>query len=340
VKILGTTPETIDLAEDRDRFRHVMERLGIPQPQSGMAKNVEEALQIAGQIGYPLMVRPSYVLGGRAMEVVHDEEMLRRYLEAAVEVTPERPILIDKFLENAIEAEADAISDGTDAFVPAVQKQGLKYRIEETNNFFNGGAKDVSNTFASALWALDYLYWWADHNARGVNFHTGDKVAAGEDQAPCWYATFHTVPGGYHALPIAYAIKAFDLGSHGRLLPTTVSPGAADLAAYAVLGDDNTLFITLVNKGASAIDVSIATPSLQARPTAMFLTAPGSNVTAIDGVTLGNSSISLDGNWAGHWTAVSASKRAVALKIGPSSAAVVKLRLKSSPATHRPEVLR
>jgi hypothetical protein len=227
-----------------------------------------------------------------------------------------------------------------DAFVPSVQKQGLKYRIEETNNFFNGGAKDVSNTFASALWALDYLYWWADHNARGVNFHTGDKVAAGEDQAPCWYATFHTVPGGYHALPIAYAIKAFDLGSHGRLLPTTVSPGAADLAAYAVLGDGNTLFVTLVNKGASAVDVSIDTPTLQARPTAMLLTAPGSNIAATDGVTLGNSSISLDGNWAGHWTAVSASKRAVALKIGPSSATVVKLRLKSSPATHRPEVLR
>ena len=122
VRIIGTTPETIDLAEDRDRFRQMMRKLGIPQPASGMASTLEEALQVAEEIGYPLMVRPSYVLGGRAMEVVHDEEMLKRYVSVAVDVTPERPILIDKFLENAIEAEADAIADGTEAFVPAVME--------------------------------------------------------------------------------------------------------------------------------------------------------------------------------------------------------------------------
>jgi carbamoyl-phosphate synthase large subunit len=122
VKIIGTSPDTIDLAEDRDRFRRVCRKLGIPQPESGMASNLEEALAIADTIGYPLMVRPSYVLGGRAMEVVHDEDMLKHYVAAAVEVSPERPILIDKFLENAIEAEADAIADGTDAFVPAVME--------------------------------------------------------------------------------------------------------------------------------------------------------------------------------------------------------------------------
>ena len=122
VKILGTSPETIDLAEDRDRFRGIMDKLGFPMPESDMAVSVEQALEIAERIGYPLMVRPSYVLGGRGMEVVHDEEMLRRYMAAAVEVTPERPILIDKFLDNAIEAEADALSDGTDVFVPAVME--------------------------------------------------------------------------------------------------------------------------------------------------------------------------------------------------------------------------
>jgi len=122
VNIIGTSPETIDLAEDRDRFRKMMDKLGIPMPASGMASTLEEALAIAARIGYPLMVRPSYVLGGRGMEVVHDEEMLKQYVAAAVGVTPERPILIDKFLENAIEAEADAISDGTDAFVPAVME--------------------------------------------------------------------------------------------------------------------------------------------------------------------------------------------------------------------------
>jgi carbamoyl-phosphate synthase large subunit len=122
VKILGTSPETIDLAEDRDRFRQMMQKLKIPMPESGMASNLEEALNVAKRIGYPLMVRPSYVLGGRGMEIVHDEEMLKEYVAAAVDVTPDRPILIDKFLENAIETEADAISDGTDAFVPAVME--------------------------------------------------------------------------------------------------------------------------------------------------------------------------------------------------------------------------
>ena len=122
VKILGTSPDTIDLAEDRDRFGQMMSKLGIPMPESGMASTLDEALAIAGQIGYPLIVRPSYVLGGRGMEIVHDEESLRLYVAAAVNVTPERPILIDKFLENATEAEADAIADGVDAFVPAVME--------------------------------------------------------------------------------------------------------------------------------------------------------------------------------------------------------------------------
>ncbi len=126
VRILGTSPETIDLAEDRDRFRKIMEKLGIPQPESGMAGNLAQALEIAGRIGYPLMVRPSYVLGGRGMMIVNDEEMLARYVAAAVDVNPDRPLLIDKFLEDAIEAEADALSDGNDAFVPTVM-QHIEY---------------------------------------------------------------------------------------------------------------------------------------------------------------------------------------------------------------------
>ena len=122
VRILGTTPEIIDLAEDRDRFRKMMEKLRIPMPQSEMAGTLDEALAAAERIGYPLMVRPSYVLGGRGMEIVHDEEMLREYVAKAVDVTPDRPILVDKFLENATECEADAIADGTDAYVPAVME--------------------------------------------------------------------------------------------------------------------------------------------------------------------------------------------------------------------------
>jgi len=121
-RIFGTTVDTIDLAEDRDRFRKMMDKMKIPMPESGMASNLEEALKVSSRIGYPLMVRPSYVLGGRGMEVIYDEEMLEQYVQAAVDVTPERPILIDRFLENALEAEADALSDGTETFVPAVME--------------------------------------------------------------------------------------------------------------------------------------------------------------------------------------------------------------------------
>ena len=122
VNILGTTPATIDMAEDRDLFRKMMEKLGIPMPRSGMASNLQEARTIAHEIGYPLMVRPSFVLGGRGMEVVRDEDMLVEYVEKAEDVTPERPILIDKFLEHATECEADAIADGHDAFVPSIME--------------------------------------------------------------------------------------------------------------------------------------------------------------------------------------------------------------------------
>ncbi|MBQ7614065.1 MAG: carbamoyl-phosphate synthase large subunit [Butyrivibrio sp.] len=122
VNILGTTPEVIALAEDRDKFRIMMEKLGIPMAESGMASDVEGAKEIAKRIGYPVMVRPSFVLGGRGMEIVRDEESMEGYMRAAVGVTPDRPILIDRFLNNAMECEADAISDGKEAFVPAVME--------------------------------------------------------------------------------------------------------------------------------------------------------------------------------------------------------------------------
>ncbi len=122
VKILGTSPSVIDLAEDRDEFRTMMDKLGIPMPESGMATTVEEAKEIANRIGYPVMVRPSYVLGGRGMEVVYDDESMIGYMEAAVGVTPDRPILIDRFLHHATECEADAIADGEHAYVPAVME--------------------------------------------------------------------------------------------------------------------------------------------------------------------------------------------------------------------------
>ncbi len=122
VHILGTSPDSIDMASDRGRFSKMMKKYGIPMPEAGTATNLKEAIEVAKRIGYPLIVRPSYVLGGRGMEIVHDEEMLRTYVAAAVGVTPDRPILIDRYLENAIETEADALADGTDVFIPAVME--------------------------------------------------------------------------------------------------------------------------------------------------------------------------------------------------------------------------
>jgi carbamoyl-phosphate synthase large subunit len=122
VNILGTTPENIHLAEDRERFRERMIALGIPQPESGTPRSLKQALGIAERIGYPLMVRPSYVLGGRGMQIIYDEDMLRSYVEEAIQVNSEHPILIDRFLEHAVEVEVDALSDGEDTFVAAIME--------------------------------------------------------------------------------------------------------------------------------------------------------------------------------------------------------------------------
>ncbi|MCL1828001.1 MAG: carbamoyl-phosphate synthase large subunit, partial [Oscillospiraceae bacterium] len=123
VPILGTTPEVIALAEDRDLFRKMMDKMDIPMPESGMAGNYEEAATAAAGIGYPVMVRPSYVLGGRAMEVVFDSEQLKNYMSVNSRyIAKDAPVLIDRFLDNAIECEADALSDGSTAFVPAIME--------------------------------------------------------------------------------------------------------------------------------------------------------------------------------------------------------------------------
>ena len=126
VRILGTDPENIDLAEDRERFSAIIKKLGLEQPKSGCARSYSEAQEIAKEISYPVVVRPSYVLGGRSMEIVYDEKSLREYIDEAVKVSLERPVLIDKFLEDAIEVDVDAIADGKEVFVA-----GIMEHIEE-----------------------------------------------------------------------------------------------------------------------------------------------------------------------------------------------------------------
>lgn len=121
-EILGTTVDAMDLAEDRDRFNHLMDELGIAQPEGGTATSEEEALDLAHEIGYPVLVRPSYVLGGRAMEVVHSDSELKQYIEEAVRVAPDKPILVDKFLEGAVELDVDAVADGEDVLIGGIME--------------------------------------------------------------------------------------------------------------------------------------------------------------------------------------------------------------------------
>ncbi len=126
VRILGTSPDSIDRAEDRDRFQKLLEKLDILQPENGTATHKEEAIRVADRIGYPVVVRPSFVLGGRAMEIVYDQDDLEFYIDTAARVSPGKPILIDRFLEDAIEIDVDAISDGTDTVIG-----GIMEHIEE-----------------------------------------------------------------------------------------------------------------------------------------------------------------------------------------------------------------
>jgi carbamoyl-phosphate synthase large subunit len=126
IPILGTSPDAIDLAEDRDRFAKLLKKVKVAQPRNGIAKSGAEAVKIAEQIGYPVVIRPSYVLGGRAMEIVRDREGLERYINEAVVVSGKSPVLIDSYLSDAIEVDVDALCDGTDVFVA-----GIMEHIEE-----------------------------------------------------------------------------------------------------------------------------------------------------------------------------------------------------------------
>lgn len=240
-----------------------------------------------------------------------------------------------------------------DKFVPPLN--GAAWRLEEANNFYNGGAKDISDTFASALWGLDYLYWYGSHGGQGVNFHNGDQVAAGQNSTECRYASFISSPGGYNAHPIAYGIKMFNLGSKGAFVPITLNAGI-NFVAYAVLGNDRSLYVTLINKehvypggdaatappmpsipGAPAMPDTAGAPAaadadvtLQVGPgftsgKTMLLTAPAVN--SKTGVTLGGNPIKDDGTFVETWTPLpgAPSGGVVHIKVPATSAVLVRL---------------
>jgi len=221
-----------------------------------------------------------------------------------------------------------------EAFAAAAVSNNLAYRYDEANSFYDGGAVDVSDTFASALWGLDFLHWWAAHGASGINFHTGDKVAARDMNKPCRYAVFWTADQRYNVHPIGYALKAFELGGHGRVLPLTISNAdALDLTAYVVRGDGRQLLVTIVNKehgpeGRNA-EVTISAAGISGRGRQIFLCAPDGNVAMKTGVMLGGAPITDNASWKGKWTSIkSASAGECVVMVPAVTAAVVQLRLR------------
>ncbi len=220
-------------------------------------------------------------------------------------------------------------------FVPAVISNKLAFRFEEANSFYDGGALDASDTFASALWALDYQWWWAAHGMSGINFHTGDKVAARDENKPCRYATFWTTTNGFNIHPIGYAEKMFSLGSRGKMIPVEISGAANNLnfSAYAVLGDDKIFYVTLLNKthGANATNVAVSIAVGEAGGFAqgeiLRLATPDGDGARKTGVTLGGAEITEEANWNGKWDKLSFDRRglAIVVKVPAASAAVVKL---------------
>lgn len=218
-----------------------------------------------------------------------------------------------------------------DGFVPMALSNGLPYRLEEVNNYFNGGATNVSNTFASSLWGLDFMYWWAEHQAAGVNFHTGDRVAAGSTLQPSKYTAFFSTINGYMVRPLGYGIKAFDLGSHGRFLPITLSnPENLKLHAYAVLARDTNIYVTLINKEhgetAHPTTVKVIAGTGYQYGECISLAQSSNDVAATSGIRLGNAEITSDGNWVGSWKSLGNEKTGTfAIILPPASAIVVRL---------------
>jgi hypothetical protein len=218
-----------------------------------------------------------------------------------------------------------------DSFVPAVLSNGLTYRLEEANSYYNGGAVGASDTYTSALWVLDYLYWWASHNASGINFHTGEKAMPGGKAKPNAYAAFSSVPGGFVYYPIAYGMKTFTLGGQGKLVPANVvtNSDSINLTAYSTFSADKSVYITLINKefgvsGRSA-SVKIDVDRSFKKSEIIYLKAPKDDITSVKGVTLGGAEIKEDGSWKGKWEPINMKDQQVTVNIPVATALVIKL---------------
>ena len=220
-------------------------------------------------------------------------------------------------------------------FVAAVFRNHEQYRLEEANSLFHGGATGVSNAAASALWALDFMHFWASHGAEGINFHTGNHFVDNENEIPGGYDITYTTPSGLKTHPAAYALKAFSLSSEGRYIPLSLKfeQGRLNLTAYAVEAPDNTLILTIINKenGDAGQDAAVQIESNGSAVVEkwLLLTIPGGDISQLSGVRLGNAEIAGDGSWNGDWTKPDAPKPGsdFVLHLKKSTAAVIRLRI-------------
>ena len=219
-----------------------------------------------------------------------------------------------------------------DDFVPTALSSGLKYRLEEANSFSNGGAAGASDAFASALWGLDYMYWWANRSAAGINFHTGGSAEGKRPPESMKYMVFWNSPEGFAARPLAYAIKAFDLGCHGQSVPVHFASNTnrINVTAYGVLSNNSNLYITLVNKETDSTrdaNVTITAGGSYTHAQVVFLAAPHSDITATAGVTLGDAPINDKGSWSGTWTTLGAplNNGRFSIDVSAATAAIVRL---------------
>lgn len=198
-------------------------------------------------------------------------------------------------------------------------------RLTETNSFYNAGAQGVSNVMASALWALDYLHWWAARGIAGINFHTGDQVAAGAKTVPCWYAAFQSTADGHEVKPLGYAIKAFALGSEGRTVPITLAHDSQlNMSAYGFMSDDTILYITVINRE-PVKSVSIVINYACTSGESIALIAPQNDSAATSGVTLGGASFDYNGSFKPSWQKLVPSQNTAIVEVPPTSAVLVKL---------------
>lgn len=207
-------------------------------------------------------------------------------------------------------------------FAPQARRVGLPYRLEESNNYASGGAPDVSDSYAAALWGLDYLHWWAAHNALGIEFHNGVTTS---------YSAFWPAPDGFQVLALGYGLKAFSLGGQGRCVPVTMANAqGVNLTAYGMLASNGTLYATLINKehgeAARTVKLTLEPGAEYGAGQAMSLVCPQGDIALKTGIVLGNSSINGDGSWSGVWQRLAAPDQGkFQVEVSPASAVVVKL---------------